>query len=55
MTSLKTTLTWSLVLSLVLLLTFQFLIVSYAISRLTENQLVDRLQRECETLLSITN
>ncbi|MDO9365584.1 MAG: ATP-binding protein, partial [Methylotenera sp.] len=42
-------------LSLIALLTLQWLIVMYAISRLTENQLIDRLQRECENLLSIVD
>ncbi len=55
MTSLKTRLSWSLTLSLVVLLTLQWVVVTYAISTLTENQLVDRLQRESENLLSIVN
>ena len=42
-------------LSLIALLTLQWLIVMYAISRLTENQLIDRLQRECENLLTIVD
>ncbi|MFA7349411.1 MAG: sensor histidine kinase [Methylotenera sp.] len=42
-------------LSLIALLTLQWLIVMYAISRLTENQLIDRLQRECENLLTIVS
>lgn len=52
MTSLKTRLSWSLTLSLIVLLTLQWLVVSYAISSLTENQLFDRLERESENLLS---
>jgi signal transduction histidine kinase len=55
MASLKTRLSWGLMLSLIALLTLQWLIVMYAISRLTENQLIDRLQRECENLLSIVD
>jgi signal transduction histidine kinase len=55
MASLKNRLTWGLMLSLTLLLTLQWLIVVYAISSLTENQLIDRLQRECENLLSIVH
>lgn len=55
MASLKTRLSWGLMLSLTALLTLQWLIVMYAISRLTENQLIDRLQRECENLLSIVD
>lgn len=55
MTSLKARLSWSLTLSLVVLLTLQWVVVTYAISTLTENQLVDRLQRESENLLSIVN
>ena len=55
MTSLKTRLSWGLMLSLIALLTLQWLIVMYAISRLTENQLIDRLQRECENLLTIVD
>jgi signal transduction histidine kinase len=55
MMSLKARLSWSLTLSLVLLLALQWFVVSYAISYLTENQLIDRLQRESENLLSITS
>lgn len=55
MTSLKKKLSWSLTLSLVALLTLQWFVVTYAISSLTKNQLVDRLQRESENLLSIAN
>jgi len=55
MASLKTRLSWGLMLSLIALLTLQWLIVMYAISRLTENQLIDRLQRECENLLTIVS
>lgn len=53
MTSLRARLSWSLTLSLVVLLVLQWLIASYAISALTENQLTDRLQRESENLLAI--
>lgn len=53
MTSLRARLSWSLTLSLVVLLVLQWLIASYAISVLTENQLTDRLQRESENLLAI--
>lgn len=52
MRSLKMRLTWGLMLSLVILLGLQWVVVTYAISRLTENQLVDRLQREGESLLA---
>ena len=55
MTSLKARLSWSLTLSLIALLTLQWIVVTYAISSLTENQLVDRLQRESENLLSTIN
>ncbi len=53
MTSLRARLSWSLTVSLVLLLALQWMIASYAISALTENQLSDRLQRESENLLAI--
>lgn len=52
MSSLKRRLTWGLVLSLVVLLGLQWAVMTYAISRLTENQLIDRLQREGESLLA---
>lgn len=55
MTSLKARLSWGLVISLLVIFACQFFIVSYAISRLTEDQLVDRLQHESETLLSAIN
>lgn len=55
MTSLKARLSWGLVLSLLVIFACQFLIASYAISRLTEDQLKDRLQHESETLLSAIN
>jgi signal transduction histidine kinase len=55
MTSLKTRLSWGLMLSLIVLLSLQWFVVMYAISRLTENQLIDRLQRECENLLSVVD
>lgn len=50
--SLKTRLRWGLTLSLVILLTLQWAIVSFAIHRFTQQQLVERLQRDSETLLS---
>jgi signal transduction histidine kinase len=53
MTSLKARLSWSLTFSLTALLILQWLVVSYAINTLTENQLFERLERECERLLSI--
>lgn len=54
MTSLKGRLSWGLMISLVALLTLQWAVVTYAIGRMTENQLVQRLQREGETLLAGT-
>lgn len=55
MTSLKARLSWSLTLSLIALLTLQWIVVTYAVSFLTENQLIDRLQRESENILSTIN
>ena len=55
MTSLKGRLTWGLMLSLVVLLTLQWAVVTYAINKLTETQLIQRLQREGETLLAGTH
>lgn len=52
MTSLKRQLSWGLVISLIVLLTLQWAVVTYAINKLTENQLVERLQREGESLLA---
>lgn len=52
MISLRRRLSWGLTLSLVLLLALQWLAVTYAINRLTEDQLVSRLQRESESLLA---
>lgn len=52
MISLKRHLSWGLVISLIVLLTLQWAIVTYAINKLTENQLVERLQREGESLLA---
>ncbi|MDP2153941.1 MAG: sensor histidine kinase [Methylotenera sp.] len=52
MLSLKGRLSWSLTLSLVLLLTLQWLVVSYAINKLSEDQLSKRLQHEGESLLA---
>ncbi len=54
MTSLKGRLSWGLMLSLVALLSLQWAVVTYAIGRMTENQLLQRLQREGETLLAGT-
>ena len=55
MASLKGRLTWGLMLSLVVLLTLQWAVVTYAINKLTETQLIQRLQREGETLLAGTH
>jgi signal transduction histidine kinase len=55
MTSLKGRLTWGLMLSLIVLLTLQWAVVTYAINKLTETQLIGRLQREGETLLAGTH
>lgn len=52
MISLKRHLSWGLVISLIALLTLQWAIVTYAINKLTEDQLVERLQREGESLLA---
>lgn len=52
MSSLKTRLSWGLTLSLIILLTLQWAIVSLAIHRFTHQQLLERLQRESETLLA---
>ncbi|WP_036302273.1 sensor histidine kinase [Methylotenera sp. L2L1] len=52
MLSLKGRLSWSLTLSLVLLLSLQWLVVSYAINKLSEDQLTKRLQHEGESLLA---
>jgi len=52
MTSLKAKLTWGLMLSLVALLVLQWVVVTYAIARLTEGQLIDRLEREGENILA---
>ncbi len=52
MGSLKNRLSWGLVLSLIALLTLQWVVVTYAIGRLTEAQLIERLQREGENLLA---
>lgn len=54
MISLKRHLSWGLIISLVALLTLQWAIVTYAINKLTEDQLVERLQREGESLLAGT-
>ncbi len=55
MASLKGRLTWGLMLSLITLLTLQWAVVTYAINKLTETQLIQRLQREGETLLAGTH
>lgn len=52
MISLRRRLTWGLALSLVVLLTLQWLVVTWAIRSLTENQFVSRLQHESESLLA---
>lgn len=52
MYSLKNRLSWGLMLSLIALLTLQWVVVTYAIGRLTEAQLTDRLQQEGESLLA---
>lgn len=52
MRSLKSRLSWGLMLSLIILLTLQWAVVTYAISQLTEGQLSDRLRREGESLLA---
>jgi len=52
MASLKGRLTWGLVVSLIVLLTLQWAVVTYTINKLTENQMIERLQREGETLLA---
>lgn len=52
MISLKRQLSWGLIISLIALLTLQWAIVTYAINKLTEGQLVERLQREGESLLA---
>jgi signal transduction histidine kinase len=55
MASLKGRLTWGLMLSLIVLLTLQWAVVTYAINKLTETQLIQRLQRDGETLLAGTH
>lgn len=52
MTSLKAKLSWSVTLSLFVLLTFQFIVVSFAIREFTHQQITDRLEREAEHLLA---
>lgn len=52
MTSLKAKLSWSVTLSLFVLLTLQFIVVSFAIRALTNQQITDRLEREAEHLLA---
>lgn len=50
--SLKQRLTWGLMLSLIILLTLQWAVVSYAIKKQAESQLAERLEREGESLLA---
>ena len=52
MNSLQNRLSAGLIGSLVVLLTLQWLVVSWAIGRMTEDQLVDRLQHEGQSLLA---
>ncbi len=52
MSSLKAKLSWSVTLSLFVLLTLQFILVSFAIRALTNQQITDRLEREAEHLLA---
>ena len=54
MISLKRHLSWGLALSLVALLTLQWVVVTYVINTLIENQLAARLEREGESLLAGT-
>jgi signal transduction histidine kinase len=54
MISLKRHLSWGLILSLITLLTLQWIVVSYVINNLIEDQLVSRMQREGESLLTGT-
>ncbi|AFJ03203.1 Sensor protein PhoQ [Methylophaga frappieri] len=51
MTSLKHRLSLGLTLTLIILLVLQWALVSYGIQRLTEKQLIERLQMESESLL----
>lgn len=55
MASLKTRLSLGLTLSLIILLTLQWAIVSFAIHNFTHQQLAQRLQQESETLLAGTD
>lgn len=52
MISLRQRLSWGLMLSLTMLLVLQWIVVTYAINLLIEQQLVSRLQREGEGLLA---
>ncbi len=52
MISLKRQLSWGLAFSLVTLLTLQWMVVTYVINHLIENQLASRLEREGENLLA---
>jgi signal transduction histidine kinase len=52
MMSLRRRLSWGLMLSLVALLLLQWLVVTYAIRKMTEDQLARRLQHEGESLLA---
>lgn len=52
MATLRGRLSWGLVVSLVLLLTLQWAVVTYALGRLVEGQMAERLQHEGESLLA---
>jgi signal transduction histidine kinase len=52
MISLKRQLSWGLAFSLVTLLTLQWMVVTYVINELMQNQLASRLEREGENLLA---
>lgn len=52
MISLKRQLSWGLAFSLIALLTLQWLVVTYVINNLIENQLAERLERQGESLLA---
>lgn len=55
MTSLKHQLSWSLMFSLTALLSLQWAVVTYVINNLIEEQLVDQMQQEGESLLAGTH
>jgi len=52
MISLKRQLSWGLAFSLIALLTLQWLVVTYVINNVIENQLAERLERQGESLLA---